>query len=124
MRYLIIILLLLAAIPAKSYAWFDKPTVEDYILQTGFITVTSIDWMQTRFIATNENYDENNLILGYNPSLKKVNLYFISSIILHTSISFILPKKYYLRSAWQSIWIGIETKCTVQNYDIGIKFKF
>ena len=141
MKKLIILLIIILGliVPAKSFAWFDKWTTEDTILQAGFIGLMIIDWGQTNWISDHpviiEYYgemnslkrkiyhEESNLILGKHPSKKKIATYFSSCIIGHTAISYILPKLY--RNLWQCVGIGIEIHATADNYfNCNVKFNF
>jgi hypothetical protein len=135
------LLIMIGLMTTKSYAWFDKPTAEDYILQTGFIGLMLVDWKQTNWISDNpiiltkseydskgnkieyfKTYKESNLILGKYPSKKKIGIYFSSCIVGHTAIAFILPKHY--RNLFQTVGIGIEIYATTNNYNCGVKIKF
>jgi hypothetical protein len=118
-------------IPATSFAWFDKPTVEDYILQTGFIGLMIADWKQTNWIVDHPiiyhddfytTHEEWNPILGKHPSKKKIATYFSTCIVLHSGISYLLPKPY--RTFFQLSGIAIELRVTTDNYYSGVKINW
>lgn len=137
---ILILIGFILVIPANAYCWFDKPTAEDYVLQTGFIGLMIVDWKQTNWISDNPKifdgytyspgmktahyteHEEWNPILGKHPSHKKIAVYFSSSIILHTGISYILPKPY--RNLFQVTGIGFELHATINNYKAGVKINF
>ena len=99
----------------------DKWDKEDIILQSIFTIETLIDWKQTKTFIKKGGI-ESNPFLGENPSQGKIDLYIGSSILLHTGISHILPKKY--RNYWQLIWIGIEGQAIHKNYQTGVRIQF
>jgi len=134
----LIIILLMILMPTKIFAWFDKWTTGDTILQSVFIGTMLIDWGQTNWITDNpvivEYYgeanslkrttlhEESNPILGKHPSKKKIAIYFSSCIISHTAISYVLPKPY--RNIFQISGIAFEIYITSENYNANVKFKF
>jgi len=79
------------------------------------------DWGQTRYIATT-HYKEVNPILGKNPSLSTVNLYFGSAIIINGTIWKVLPKKY--KKTYGYTIASYEAMIVLQNKVIGINVKF
>jgi len=105
-----------------AFDWKRNWSVQDSILQGSFILIASVDWLQTRYIATHPHFKESNPILGKETSLTKINSYFSICIIGQTLISYILPNPY--RVIWQSFWIGFETNTIAYNYNAGIKLKF
>lgn len=138
-RFIVITILLLAS---TADAEWDKT---DTALQATYTVLHIIDWGQTRWIAKNpyiyndktfttsygeiihysDSFKENpeaNFILGRHPSVNKVNIYFASTLIAHTTVSYILPKKY--RTYWQLTTIGFESAVIGHNFKAGIKFEF
>ena len=70
-------------------------TKADTARQAAFVTVTAMDWMQTRQIAQNpDKYRELNPILGEHPSTGEVDVYFAAAIAAHTGIAMALPPDY------------------------------
>lgn len=100
----------------------DEWTKKDTAYQSVFLTLQTVDWLQTKEIARNPNYYEMNLILGRNPSQNAVDVYFLSTSILHTGIAYYLPKKY--RRYWQYIFIGVQVGYIGHNYNAGIRISF
>lgn len=130
MKKIILILIILMSMVGNGFAEEENPykwTKEDTILQGIFITTLAIDmWYTYTFLYTG-NYRERgiyetNPILGKYPSKNKLYLYSISGAILHTGITYILPKPY--RNMWQSFWIGGEMYAINYSYSLGIKLKF
>ena len=117
MKTLIIVLCLIA-----TQVCADEWTQKDTQYQVVFIALTTIDWLQTKEIASNPEFSETNLILGGDPSQNKVDAYFSSCILAHSAIAYYLPKKY--RRIWQCCWIGIEGGVTLQNFRVGVKIDF
>lgn len=119
MRYLLILIILLMAFPVYAT---DEWTRKDTAYQGAFLTLMAADYLQTKEIARNPRYHESNPILGRNPSQNDVDIYFLATTLLHTSIAYYLPKEY--RRIWQCFWIGIETGCVRHNINAGIRIHF
>ena len=123
MKKSILIVLFLLVIPIQSHADpFDDWTKEDYTLQAASTVLHIADWLQTRDIATRDDFIEINPILGNNPSIGEVNTYFATTLIASWIVADLLSPKY--RTYFQCIYIGVEAKCVYSNYSAGIKFKF
>lgn len=101
----------------------DKWTKADMNYQVAYTVLHLIDWGQTRYISKhpNEHYEINPLI-GKHPSIGRVNTFMISSLILHTGISYLLPSKY--RRMWQISTGTVKSGLIIHNDSIGIKIDF
>jgi hypothetical protein len=111
-------------IATPSYA-FDPWSKEDVALEAAFLTVDFLDWGQTRYIAKHpDKFHEHNLVLGRHPEVQKVDMYFLSTALLHIGIVTVLPQKY--RKYFQGVTIGLSTGCVINNKakGIGINFSF
>jgi len=98
---------------------------EDIALEAVSMGLIAVDWGQTRDIALRkrgEFRETQNIFLARHPSEGAVNAYFISYLIFHPAITYILPKKY--RPWFQAITIGIETQAVIHNYSIGLNLRF
>lgn len=113
------VFLLLICLLYSSSTYAGKWTRKDTIRQVVFISILAVDWQQTHKIATNPRYIETNPILGPNPSIKEIDIYFFSSAVLHSVIAYKLTPKW--RKRWQYIWIGIEAGYIHHNYSAGIR---
>jgi hypothetical protein len=125
MKHFIIILLLLAAIPAKSYAWFDKWNLRDISLHLTGQTLLTIDMIDTKYSLDHHKYvEEQNPILGKHPSDKRYYIYNYSMMAIHTAVAVIIPSKF--RPIWETAWIGGEAFAVFNNWTIhgGIHLKF
>ena len=101
----------------------EPMTKEQKVMQGTYLTVHAIDWGQTRYAAEHPGeFQEDNSILGRNPSAGEINRYMAASAILHTGITKSLPSKY--RKAWQVFTIGFEVGVVHQNAQIGVKVDF
>lgn len=116
-----LICFLICLIPVTTLA-VDEWTKKDTTYQAVFLTLMAADWLQTKEIARNPNYYERNPILGKYPSQNEVDIYFLSTAIVHAGIAYYLPKKY--RRYWQYIFIGIQAGCVGHNYNTGIRISF
>ena len=85
-------------------------------------TLLTADWLQTRYIAKDDDYYETNGILGEQPTDAEVNQYFITSLLLTNGIGYVLPDDmqdyFYLTVA------VVEGVQVLDNYRIGIRFEF
>lgn len=100
----------------------DKWTNQDYALQAGVLATGGVDWLQTREIASNDNYYERNPILGKNPSKKEVDLFFLAGAVLKIVTVHYTQKKY--RPYLQTGYIIGSTICIVNNHAIGVRIDF
>jgi hypothetical protein len=86
-------------------------------------TLLMVDWLQTRGIATsNGRFRETNPILGSEPSLGRVNNYFLASIALLNLSDYFLPHK-YTKLLYQSVSM-VEVTAVSRNLQVGVKLKF
>lgn len=120
MRYIILLLLL----PSLCFAGdWDR---EDTFRQTAFSVLLIADWGQTLNAAKDQKkFRETGLatrIIGEHPSVAEVNSYFVSSLIAHAAISYLLPSPW--RKVWQYVWIGAETNQVYRNYQVGARINF
>jgi len=125
MKKLILIIVFLC-VGVEGFGWKpDKWTMQDNILQGSLITLNYIDTLQT-FYFLSKGKKESNPILGIKPSRKRIYLYDFITMSLHASIAYALPKKYNLRTIWQSIYIGVVSKTIYSNCLIrsGFHIKF
>lgn len=123
MKKLIVIFTMLLSACGSSCFAFDEWSKQDIILQGTFLSLMTVDWLQTRTIAKNTTkYYENNPILSRHPSTAKVDIYFATSALLHTGITHILPKEY--RPYWQCTFIAVEIGAISYNVAGGIRINF
>ncbi len=118
----VVMLVLVLLLPANVFA-LDKWDKGDTIREAIYLSAWTVDWLQTRYTATHLNsYRELNPILGSQPSIGRVNSYFIAGAAAHVGISYILPKK--LRKPWQYITIGYQAGAVAKNFNIGVGLHF
>ena len=121
MKKLALALLLFVKSCGQSYA--DDWTESDYSLQVAATAMLVADWAQTRYIAKHpDSYFEYNPILGLHPSVDRVDLYFISSIIGTTILADYMPSK--VRKAFLAGETFIEFGFVQHNLSIGIGVGF
>ncbi len=118
---------LVLAAPAHAADW----TADDTTRQAAFLALGVVDWMQTRYIAKHpESFHETNPFVFLQikpgepsqPSLAKVNRYFVLYLATHTVISYALPSTW--RAGFQYISIGIEANTVARNWRLGIGLNF
>jgi len=115
----IFILLSCSTAMAQPFSNWSK---QDYARQIALSIFHTADWLQTRDIATNPNYRENNPVLGENPSLSEVNLYFGATLLGSWIVADVLSPEW--RKGFQYIYIGVEASCVSNNFNAGVQFKF
>lgn len=113
MRYLIVFLVFIP-ITASAGSWSKQDTER----QAYAIMLLTADWVQTKNILQSDDFFEMNPLI----SRENVDIYFLSSIILHTAIAYLLPEK--PRKYWQYFFIGLEAGYVKNNMSIGVEFKF
>ncbi len=116
----IIILLIIFLCPSIVHAeWSGSDTAREVVWQGLHVA----DWGQTLEIARNPvDYHEVNPVIGKHPSVRRVNLYMLSSAVVHAGVSYVLPEK--VKVYWQYLSIGISAGCVARNYNIGLGVKF
>ena len=127
---LIIIVLFILCIQssAGAYKFAEDWSKTDTAYQATFLAVTTVDWMQTRWMVKQdwkwdgEYHREMNPVLGSHPSMKKVDTLIPLGMVAHTLVSMALPHDY--RRIWQCVWIGIESLAVYHNYSVGVKLEF
>ncbi len=119
------LLLLLALVVFTPYCagGRNKWSTQDKTLEGTYQVLHVLDWGQTRDIAKNpDKYYEMNPILGKHPSTTEVDIYFITTAILHPIVTHLLPNTW--RPWWQGITISVSGVCVVNNFAVGIKMDF
>ena len=104
---------------ADNREWTDEEKVLGYSL----LALTFIDYAQTRYIASNPGFHENNPLLGSHPSLGHVNTHFM----LGTGIGYLLfDNNDRYRKDLLMIGTGIETFLVINNakHGIGLNLKW
>lgn len=118
MKTLIILLLLIT-----STVHADEWTTADTKREAAYLTLHTVDWLQTRNIARSpDQFYETNAVLGKHPSIGQVNSYFIATAALQFAIARVLPAEY--RSAFQYLSIGHDFGYVSHNFKIGISVKY
>ncbi|OEU63371.1 MAG: hypothetical protein BA867_08695 [Desulfobacterales bacterium S5133MH16] len=120
MKSLLLFFVIIFGLAEICYA--DAWTKRDTAYQATFMALQVMDWLQTKEIARNPRHIELNPILGKYPSQTKVDLYFLSTTLLHTGVAYVLPQKY--RRYWQYFFIGTQVGCVVRNYRLGVRLHF
>lgn len=113
---------MLAALLASGAAHADPITTSEIGLESTYSALHIADWMQTSSMVGDQRWIENNPILGRNPSRRRVNLYFASTLAAHVIALKLLPARY--RPWLLAITIGIEAGAVARNAHFGIRIKF
>lgn len=102
----------------------DKWSDADKIRETIFLTVDTMDWLQTRNIARNPDkyYEKTSFIYGSHPSVGKVNNLFLAGALLHVGFANTLCSK--PRENFQYITIFLELLTVIENRKLGISMAF
>lgn len=110
MKYLLFLFLFITSTPivAKEVNWYR-------VAANATITM---DWLQTRYIAKYDSHHELNPVLGRNPSVDKVDLYFASSLLLANVLGEWMPGNWS-----KNFYLGLslsETGVVARNHRIGV----
>ena len=107
---IVIVLLLL---PSVCVAGWDS---EDTAYQCSWAVVGVIDYLQTDAFLS-EGAEEANVVVRQNPEyLTEIAIIYA---VLHTTIAYLLPKKW--RNRFQLLTIGMHTQAVVHNYQVGVR---
>ena len=131
MRKLIVAIffVMVFTVSAHAYEFAENWTKTDTAWQATFLTLTTMDWIQTRWMVKQnfhwdgEYYHETNPILGDYPSLKAVDTYIPLAMLAHTVVAMAIPDT-TLRRIWQCVWIGLESASVYKNYSLGVRLEF
>jgi len=119
MKVLGLLYLMLNSSASMAASWGQNDSQRQWL----YLTAHGLDWLQTRYIANhNEAYYETNPILGREPSQEKVDIYFLSTALLHSWLAYSLRPQY--RKWFQYSTIVMETGYVGHNINLGIGFDF
>lgn len=100
-------------------------TRADTYRESAYMTLHTIDWLQTRSVAKAGWPDgrcESNPVLGNKPSVQKLDAHFAITSIGHIWIAHLLPPDW--RQAWQYLAIGDSGAAVLNNHFLGVRIKF
>jgi hypothetical protein len=98
---------------------------DDMLWETVYLASHVADWGQTRDIASqcrSGSYIETNPIIGRCPTHARVNLYFITTALLHIGTVHFLPSQYRRWFQWGTT--GMELTYVNNNAEIGLQMRF
>lgn len=121
MKKIIIAVSIVSLISLSKDGYANNWETKDTTLELSYYGLHIMDWAQTRYIALHpEEYKETNIILGEDSSIEKIDIYFASTLILHTIISYLLPDNF--RLYWQISTISLEGGCIIHNLEMKVPF--
>jgi len=122
MRF-VIPFILLAALPLRGWA-YDSVTKIDMALELTWVALDLWDLKTTHDLVSrrDEGYYETNHFLGKYPDHSELNVYFAVCVLLHGTITYVLPQPY--RRYWQILWIGSSFRCAYGNHRAGLRVRF
>ena len=99
-------------------------STRDIMLELTYVTAATIDWAQTRDIASERRPGiyETNIILGKKPDKATVNKYFLVTTLGHVALAGALTNPF--RNWLQYAGIGVELCCIRKNVALGIRMDF
>ena len=137
LKSIFIFLFIIVPLQVHGYEFMENWKPRDTYLQTTFIAITAIDWMQTRsaarndWIIDNNRQYETNPFLGKYPSRSRVDTMIGLGILGHTLVAMILPSKFEIlnmtihpRTIWQSFFIAVEITAVSNNHYMGVRIEF
>jgi hypothetical protein len=113
-----LLFLLLLVSPAHADEWSRA----DSYREATYLVLHTMDWAQTREIARNPSYYEQNMMLGKHPSVREVDRYFAAMALAHIGVAYLLPAEW--RRPFQYVTIGVELGWVSHNFSIGLRAKF
>jgi hypothetical protein len=113
---------ILALFLISSPAFADEWSREDTYREAAYLTLHTLDWAQTREIARNPAYYEQNMYLGKHPTVRQVDRYFAAMALAHVGVAYLLPSEW--RRPFQYLTIGVELGAVAHNFSIGISANF
>ena len=119
-RLLITILLLTSPFTANADSW----TAADKAFAGAFLGALGSDYLQTRQISREPDrcYEQNNPLLGDQPSMARVNLVFLTTAVITMGTAHFLPSK------WRKVLLAtgtmVEASFVAHNARIGLKVAF
>lgn len=117
-----ILLILSLLLTQNLYSQSDKWSKTDITLESMVVVASIADWQQTKQIQKTPGFQEQNPILGEHPHQSKIDVYFLSSILLHIWIMDKLPAKY--RKYVAGVSIIFEGAMIKRNISLGFKVSF
>ncbi len=100
----------------------DPLTTSDYVLGSTALIFHGVDWLQTKTGIKQSNISESNIMLGANPSQKNIDLYFVTTGIGMSMLTWYLPKGY--RKTTLLVWNSMGIITILHNNSIGVKITF
>ena len=119
MKYFMIVVFLVIAVPAHAFDKWDKTEIG---MEIAYIGLHIVDWGQTLNIARDDSLHEHNPALGRHPKTSQVNAMFAAGLILQPIIAHVLPHNW--RKAWIGSGIILEAGCVGNNIHCGIRASF
>lgn len=118
MMKLIALILMFVVRSAIAQEWTDGQKK----LLAGALALTTIDMLQTTYIARNpDKWHELNPMMGPHPSVGRVRVYMIGSMIGMSLLSHYVPT---YRNQILTMWISIEGVNVARNAAIGVRVSF
>lgn len=124
---------------ANAYSFAENWTKKDTAWQATFLTVTIIDFMQTRWMASKDwrwdgkRHTEFCPVFSDHPNKDAVNIMIPLGMAAHTLIALALPPAITIfdhqinpRRIWQSFWVYVEITAVGNNIynGVGLKYEF
>lgn len=110
-------------VAATAQARADEWTPEQRYMGAALAAVTVVDWAQTRYIADSHGrFYETNPLIGKYPSMRRVDTYFATSMLLGALVLDALPTEY--RDTALKAGLVLEVLVVSNNARIGVGVKF
>jgi hypothetical protein len=117
MSRLVALMILMIGCAGNSY--YKKWSALDLSLEAGFAITQTIDDVQTHSIT--KQCAETDPIIGVCGKGVGVDVFFVSSVVLHVAVAAVLPPKW--RTVWQGVTLGLQVDNVYDNaFLMGWKF--
>ncbi len=100
----------------------DPWTMADQALYTSALALHCADWLQTRSGVGKYGLTEQNLVLGENPDVSEINVYFTSTAVGLSTLAWYAPKD--VRKLMLLTWGFVELVAVLHNSSIGVAVTF
>ncbi len=121
-RTVIILYMIVLNVGCATGYKHDSMTASDYVLCSTALTFHSVDWLQTKTGIKQSDISEANIMLGATPSQRNIDLYFVTTAIGMSALTWYLPEGY--RKAVLLVWSSMGAITIMHNDSIGVKITF
>jgi len=117
-----ILLLTILFFPTTVWAFCDNWSTTDTVMESAFVSLTIVDWSQTKEFVAQGTLEEQNPILGKHPSQARIDTYMILAIAAQAGVACWLPQEW--REGFLAGSVVIEAWAVNNNLTLGVRGRF